>query len=199
LQEKYLEIIIDTAKTRAYKGASKRRMNMTDEKNNTGYWNTGDYNTGYYNTGYYNTGYWNTGNRNTGYFNTVTPDKVMVFNGHMTSREEFIAACPVWLFKPSPATWVSESEMSDQEKVDNPTSHTCGGYLRKNDWLAEWAKAYASASPEDVQKVRDLPGFDYDIFQEITGLDLRIAEEPKCVPPPTVTINGIRYVMDVKQ
>ena len=177
--------------------------NRNTGNRNTGNWNTGNSNTGYSNTGYSNTGYrntgdlntgdWNTGNSNTGYFNTITPTNVMVFNGHMTDREKFIEACPLWLWQPSPTTWVGETEMTDQEKIDNPTFHTCGGYLRKNDWFAEWSKAFASASAEDVQKARDLPGFDAAVFKEITGLELSAPAKPDG-KPHEITIDGVVYV-----
>ena len=160
---------------------------------NTGHRNTGDCNTGECNTGNKNTGNWNTGHRNTGYFNTVTPPSVMVFNGHMTDREKFIDACPDWLWQPSTTNWVGETEMTDQEKIDNPTFRTCGGYLRKNDWFAEWSKAFANASAEDVQKVRDLPGFDAAVFKEITGLDLSAPAKPDG-KPHEITIDGVVYV-----
>jgi hypothetical protein len=116
---------------------------------------------------------------------------VMVFNGHMVDRDTFLNLVPIWMYEPSPTTWINESEMSDQEKIDNPTFNTCAGYLRQNDWMAEWKKAFAGATAEDVQKARDLPGFDAGIFKEITGLDLSIKEP--CAPP-SVTINGIKYV-----
>lgn len=125
-----------------------------------------------------NTGYRNTGGWNTGYFNTKTPEDVMVFDGAIVNRDAFLSACPSWLYGPSPTTWVPDTEMTDQEKVDNPTFHTCGGYLRVNDWMAEWAKAFASASPEDVQRVRDLPGFNAEVFKKITGLDLSMPAKP---------------------
>ena len=160
---------------------------------NTGDWNTGNCNTGDCNTGHRNTGDWNTGDWNTGYFNTVTPPSVMVFNGHMTDREKFIDACPDWLWQPSTTNWVGETEMTDQEKIDNPTFRTCGGYLRKNDWFAEWSKAFANASAEDVQKVRDLPGFDAAVFKEITGLDLSAPAKPDG-KPHEITIDGVVYV-----
>ncbi len=160
---------------------------------NTGNRNTGDLNTGDWNTGHRNTGNWNTGNWNTGYFNTITPTNVMVFNGHMTDRKKFIEACPGWLWQPSPTTWVGETEMTDQEKIDNPTFHTCGGYLRKNDWFAEWSKAFVNASAEDVQKARDLPGFDSAVFKEITGLDLSAPAKPDG-KPHEITIDGVVYV-----
>ena len=149
---------------------------MIDEKKNTGDWNTGN---------------WNTGNWNTGYFNTTTPEMVQVFNSHLTNREAFIAACPDWLFEPSPTTWVAAADMSDQEKADNPTFQTCRGYLRTNDWHEEWRKTYANASAEDIQKVCDLPGFNAVIFKEITGLALSI-EMP--AQPEEIEINGVIYV-----
>lgn len=153
--------------------------------------NTGNRNTGNQNTGSWNTGYQNTGNQNTGYFNTTTPEKIRVFDGGEVDREAFLNACPNWLYDPTPTTWVHESEMTDQEKIDNPKFQTCGGYLRTNDWAEEWRKAYEQASAEDVQKVRDLPGFDADVFQKITGLDLR---ETKVSSPLEVMIDGVPYV-----
>ena len=111
----------------------------------------------------------------------------------MTDREKFIDACPDWLWQPSTTNWVGETEMTDQEKIDNPTFRTCGGYLRKNDWFAEWSKAFANASAEDVQKVRDLPGFDAAVFKEITGLDLSAPAKPDG-KPHEITIDGVVYV-----
>ena len=113
---------------------------------------------------------------------------VMVFNSHMVSRKGFEAACPAWLHIPSPTTWVPEFEMTDQEKLENTSFHTCCGYLRENDWMEEWQKAFESASPEDVRKVRNLPGFDAAIFQEITGLDLSTPSMPTDNKPKEITI-----------
>ena len=66
--------------------------------------------------------------------------------------------------------------MTETEKADHPSHETTKGYLRKKDWKEEWRKAFETASPEDIQAVRDLPAFDYDVFEEITGLDLRTKE-----------------------
>ena len=70
--------------------------------------------------------------------------------------------------------------MSDQDKVNNPTFSTQGGYLRVNDMDEEWRKAFEGASEEDIQAVRELPNFDYDVFEEITGLDLRHDTNTTC-------------------
>jgi hypothetical protein len=139
---------------------------------NTGDGNTGDGNTGRCNTGRCNTGDWNTGDFNTGCFNCDTPDEIRCF-GKMISRAEWEKAKkPNWLFRPLPTNWVVKGDMTDVEKAAHPEHETTGGYLRENDMREEWAKAYVTASPEDIQAVRDLPGFDADVFEKITGLRL---------------------------
>ena len=175
--------------------------------NNTGYYNTGDYNTGFgntgdqntgycntgdYNTGDGNTGHWNTSNRHVGSFNTVDAESAYYFNTLLPVAVWNAAYKPDWIYKPCPTTWVTRGAMSDKEKKDNPSCVTTGGYLRENDMAEEWRKAYASASPEDIQAVRDLPGFDPDVFFQITGLDLR-------VPDDEITINGVVYVKKPNQ
>jgi hypothetical protein len=159
---------------------------------NTGYRNTGDRNTGSWNTGSWNTGDWNTGSWNTGSchvgcFNTVDAESAYYFNKLLPVAVWGAAYKPKWLFEPTPTTWVNVADMTDEEKAANPSHTTTGGYLRKNDMAEEWRKAYANASSEDIQAVRDLPGFDADVFLEITGLDLR-------TPDDEVTINGVVYV-----
>ena len=159
---------------------------------NTGIENTGDHNTGHGNIGHYNTGHYNTGNRHVGSFNTVDAESAYYFNTLLPVAAWEAAYKPNWIYKPCPTTRVTLDAMSDKEKTDNPSCVTTGGYLRENDMAEEWRKAYASASPEDIQAVRDLPGFDPDVFFQITGLDLR-------VPDDEITINGVVYVKKPNQ
>ena len=183
---------------------------------NTGYYNTGYYNTGYYNTGHYNTGHYNTGNSNTGdhntgnsntgdhntsdyhvgCFNTVIANKAYYFNKLIEKQLWEDAYKPSWLSAPNPTTWVWTHKMTDKEKVDNPTHETTNGYLRVNDMKEQWRKAYEGASPEDIQAVRDLPAFDYDVFEDITGLDLR--EKQAACEGREVEIDGVTYVLKLK-
>ena len=188
-------------------------MNMTNTGNhntgyhntgnhNTGYHNTGDYNTGNYNTGHYNTGYYNTGHYNTsnyhvGSFNTVNAEKAYYFNKLIDKALWYKAKKPDWLHEPSLTTWVASANMTEQEKADHPTYETTGGYLRVNDMKAEWLKAYESATEEEIQMVRDLPAFDYDVFEEITGLDLRTKESAPC-EGREIEIDGVIYVLKAK-
>jgi len=157
---------------------------------NTGDRNTGGWNTGNWNAGGWNTGSWNTGDWNTGCFNTGTPDGAYYFGKWLKTVDWDKAKKPEWVYKPSSTTWVSDSDMTDAEKSAEPTCHTCGGYLRTNDMREEWLKAYKTATPEEIQMVRDLPNFDAVVFEEITGLDL--ANEKSC-NGKTVEIDGVAY------
>ncbi len=156
---------------------------------NTGNWNTGDYNTGNYNAGDWNTGDWNTSSYHVGCFNTIDASKAYYFNRLIDKSEWDNCRKPDWIFAPSPTSWIYDHDMSDDEKMENPTFHTCGGYLRKNDMTDEWRKAFESATPEDIELTRKLPGFDADVFLEITGIDL-------CLPKVKneIIVDGVTYV-----
>ena len=169
---------------------------------NTGYYNTGYYNTGYYNTGYRNTGDYNTGHYNTGYshvgcFNTINAEKAYYFNKLLDVSEWEAAKKPEWLMIAMPTTWVSSDEMSDSEKSLNPTHETTGGYLRVNCLKEEWHKAYDEATPDDRALTKKLPGFDADVFMEITGIDLRDKPKATCAGRE-IEIDGVTYVLKLK-
>jgi hypothetical protein len=166
---------------------------------NTGNWNTGSQNTGNWNTGYRNTGDRNTGDRHTGCFNTVSAQKAYYFNTLLDVSDWDNAYKPDWLYYPEYCEWVDASDMTDGEKAAHPEHATTGGYLRASDIKAEWLRAYQSASPEDVQAVIDLPGFDYAVFEEITGLDLRkYRQKPAPCEGREIEIDGVTYVLKAK-
>ena len=190
---------------------------------NAGYRNTGDFNAGYRNTGYANTGIRNTGNRNTGYantgdyntgdyntgnhniggfhagcFNTINAEKAYYFNKLIDKADWHEAKKPAWIYKISPTTWVPSGDMTDEEKNANPSYKTTGGYLRVNDMKEEWAKAYASATPEDIALTRALPAFDADVFLEITGIDLRDKPAPASCEGCEIEIDGVTYMLKAK-
>jgi hypothetical protein len=105
---------------------------------------------------------------------------------------------PHWISNPRPTTWVPNHDMTPKEKEDHPKHKTTGGYLRTNDMKAEWKKAYESATEEEIQMVRDLPGFDYGVFEEITGLDLRKGEVVSC-DGREIEIDGKTYTLTLKK
>jgi hypothetical protein len=175
---------------------------------NTGDWNTGNRNTGDCNTGNWNTGDCNTGKRNTGCyntgdyhvgcFNTVSAEKAYYFNKLINKADWDNAEKPDWIYDVSPTTWVSSSDMTDVEKVEHPSYKTTGGYLRTNDLKQEWAKAFANATPEDIELTKALPAFDAEVFLEISGIDLRDKTAAAPCEGREVEIDGVVYVLKLK-
>ena len=152
---------------------------------NTGDWNTGNWNTGNRNTGNRNTGNWNTGNWNTGdwnksSFNTgcfnTEEQKIMLFNkpSDMTYRE-WMDSYARYLLNQIPKNvveWVYEDDMTDEEKVENPTYKTTCGYLKILD-ESECAQIWWDGlEDEDKKIIQSIPNFDPDIFRQCTGIEV---------------------------
>jgi hypothetical protein len=146
---------------------------------NTGNWNTGDRNTGYWNTGDWNTGNWNTIDRSTGYFNTVQEHIVMVFNKPMLSSDFHKLDLPSFLFFYL-VEFVQSSEMTDEEKEENPSYETTGGYLKKLYYKEAFQKSYNDLSEEErveqTKQLKALPNFDADVFYEISGIRIESSD-----------------------
>mgnify|MGYP001626848349 CR=1 FL=1 len=148
---------------------------------NTGDWNTGDWNTGDWNTGNLNTGNRNTGNRNTGewntcdnetgFFNTVQSEKIRVFNS-IVKRSEWENYDKPCFLDFDLTEWIEESEMTEEEKRDNPTYKDTGGYLKKYEYKEAFKKSWDNANKEDRKRILDCPNFDNGIFFDISGIDV---------------------------
>ena len=165
---------------------------------NTGDWNTGDCNTGDRNTGYSNTGERNTGNWNTcdkevGFFNTKQHEKVRVFNEWVYRDVWDNADKPSFLYF-TLTEWVYEFDMTDQEKIDNNTFHTTGGYLKSYEYKEAFQKSYNEAPQEEKDMLLKLPNFDADVFKEISGIDVGKAS----CDGKTVVIEGVEYELKRK-
>ena len=152
--------------------------NRNTGNRNTGDCNTGDWNTGNRNTGDWNTGDWNTGDCNkssfnTGCFNTEEP-KIMLFNkpSDMTYRE-WIDSDARYLLNRIPkdvVEWVYEEDMTDEEKVANPTYETTGGYLKVLDESECGQLWWGSLSDLQKNHIKSIPNFDAEIFEQCTGI-----------------------------
>ena len=148
---------------------------------NSGYRNSGDYNSGNYNSGYrnsgdYNSGNYNSGDYNSGFFNTKTA-KVSLFDKEcdLVWDDPKLIRLNSLTVKPI-LQWIEESQMTEQEKTDHPSSKTRGGFL-KNTGRLDWS----GLTSEDKALIQSLPGFDAETFKTISGIDLDTVE---------VTING---------
>ena len=165
---------------------------------NSGNYNSGNYNSGYYNSGDYNSGNYNSGDRNSGdrnsgdynsgdrnsgnynsgdynsgYFNSDSPkirlfnkDTDLDFDSDLIQKMESIISARLTPI----LTWIYSEKMNDNEKRENPTHETTGGYLKKQDYKYCWEKGWGKMSKEEKDFIINLPNFDWVIFEEITGI-----------------------------
>ena len=62
--------------------------------------------------------------------------------------------------------WISENDMTDEQKKRNPNYKTIGGFLHTKSYKDAWA-----ACPKKVvAQIKKLKNFDAKKFEEITGL-----------------------------
>ena len=125
-------------------------------KSNTGDWNTGD---------------WNTGDWNTGFFNTDTPKTVRVFGKEIDLEIWNNCDKPNFLYFDI-TYWVSESNMTDEDKKADPNFYVRGGQLRKKGYKEAFIESWNKTHEADRKKVFNLPGFNADIFFQISGIDV---------------------------
>ena len=142
-------------------------------KDCTGFCNTGNRNTGNRNTGDWNTGDWNKSSFNTGCFNTEE-QKIMLFNkpSDMTYND-WLRSDARYLLNQIPkdvVEWVYEEDMTDEEKVANPTYETTGGYLKLLDESECGQLWWGSLSDFQKNYIRSIPNFDAEIFEQCTGI-----------------------------
>ncbi len=148
-------------------------MNNNTGENNTGNRNSGDWNSGNRNSGYRNSGDWNSGNGNSGDFNSTTPDTIRCFNKDVDRETWEQADKPQFIYNVNPNIWVDESDMTDDEKEEFSKFHDRGGYLKTIEYKEAWKIAWDEASEEDKTLLSKLPNFDADVFEEITGINVK--------------------------
>ncbi len=138
--------------------------------------NTGGWNSGGWNSGGRNTGDWNSGDWNTGFLNTITP-KILIFNKETDLPRSEINFPDFFYF--ILCEWIYLDDMTEEEKKDHCKSSVKNGYLKTYDYKEAWKKSWDNAEEEDRKKVFDLPNFDAEIFEEISGIN--VYEDNNCV------------------
>ena len=136
----------------------------------TGYFSTGDCSTGNFSTGDYSTGYCSISNYSSGHFSTVDFDGYGWFNKPCTKLWAEVDTPNFNEFKV--AYWISADKMTDDEKKENHTYKTTGGFLKSVDYKTAWAVFWRNTSEENKNKFLNLPNFCPKIFKEITGIDV---------------------------
>jgi len=139
---------------------------------NTGHRNTGDFNTGNFNTGHRNTGDWNTGDYSNGMFCTHSP-KINIFNipSDMTYLEfrksEYYKALTSVQFHLT--QWIYYTK---EEKETDETKELIGGYLKEYTYKEACVNWWNKMSENNKLIIQNMPNFDAEIFEEITGIKL---------------------------
>ena len=176
----------------------KNSGNYNSGDRNSGDWNSGDYNSGNYNSGNYNSGNYNSGDRNSGNYNSGNWNsgywnsgsfnrdcpKMRLFEKELDiTVEEFYNKYNIYMDLPL-NTWIYKSDMTQEEKSEVVGWETMGGYLKTLDYK-EACKKWWSDNPDDHERFLTLPGFDAEIFRDITGIDVENTQ--------TVNIGGKEY------
>ena len=162
-----------------YNKGSFNRGGFNKGNKNTGFYNTGegnvgennagDFNTGFLNSGFYNIGHFNSGDGNTGFFNTDEAN-IRMFNKETNLKRGDISF-PFWFYNIQLTEWVCYEDMTEIEKQKYPGCEIIGGYLKTYDYKEAWRKAFNEENDlVEIRKAEQLPNFDYQIFQEITGI-----------------------------
>lgn len=171
--------LVNTGKGCTGKGNSGDRNsgNWNSGNWNSGDRNSGDCNSGDCNCGDCNCGDWNKTNYESGCFNTEETT-IRMFNkpSDMTYSDwvncrarSILSSMPI-----ADLRWVFFADMNDAEKEKNPNAETTGGYLKKERVTQERKqKWYDALSEDDKNAIKSLPNFDADIFEEVTGINVR--------------------------
>ena len=147
---------------------------------NTGNRNTGDWNTGDWNTGNRNTGDWNTGNCNTGCFNTKESTINLFDKPSNITYSEWLVSDARRLLNRIPkkvVEWIFEENMTDEEKQENPTYKTAGGFLKILDESESAQIWWDGLTESDKSTIKAIPNFDSKIFEKCTGIKIREVDE----------------------
>jgi hypothetical protein len=150
---------------------------------NSGYWNSGNRNSGDGNSGNRNSGYGNATSRSAGIFNSKE-GTVRLFNKETNLKWDEITHPNLYEFYTT--KWISEDDMTDNEKKAYPQFFVRGGYLKTYTYEEAWANYWRDTDEEDRQRVLNLPNFDSEVFKSITGIDIKQKQQ-------TIDIGGKIY------
>ena len=77
------------------------------------------------------------------------------------------------------AKWICEEQMTDEEKANNKSFYTTGGYLKKFKYKEAFVNSFNNADNTDRMKMWNCPNFDAQIFFEISGIDWYLNDDNK--------------------
>ena len=155
---------------------------------NSGDWNSGNCNSGDWNSGNHNSGDWNSGNYNSGNRNSGDWNKTCFANGCFNTKsskiflfnklsdwtyQDWLDSDARWILNKIPSnilSWILPEDMTDEEKAEHPEYQVTGGFLKQIEKETGRQLWWNGLSEKDRNTVMQLPNFDKNIFEEITGI-----------------------------
>ena len=134
--------------------------------------NEGNDCTGLCNSGNRNSGDWNSTNFSTGFFNSEQ-QPIYMFNQIVNMQRDGIcklAGVQILNWNYENSWWIYSENMSAKEKAAHPEYETTGGYLKTVDFKTACKMMWDKLSDNEKSAVMQLPNFDADVFEEITGI-----------------------------
>ena len=148
--------------------------NWNSGNRNSGNWNSGDSNSGNRNSGNWNSGNWNSTNFSTGFFNSKQ-QPIYMFNQPTNMQRDDIcnlAGIQILNWNYENSWWIYSENMSAEEKAAHPEHETTGGYLKTVDFKTACKMMWDGLSDNEKSAVMQLPNFNADVFEEITGISV---------------------------
>ena len=167
---------------------------------NSGDWNSGNGNSGDWNSGYGNSGNGNSGNRNSGYGNSTDRESgifnseqgtIRIFNKDSGKKWDEIDHPHFYEFYLT--KWISEDDMTEEEKKADPQFYVRKGYLKKFAYKEAWANFWKNTDEANRQKFLALPNFDAAVFKDITGIDVEVKKPSLKGKKVKVKLDGESY------
>ena len=146
--------------------------NWNSGDSNSGNRNSGNRNSGNRNSGDRNSGDWNSGNGSVGFFCTA-PQKVCLFNKLSDfTQDEFRQSVYYRALTSVPFELTEWVAYSKEEKLEDEQKELIGGYLKPISYKEACKVWWNKMSLENKKIVKSIPGFDAEIFKEITGISV---------------------------
>ena len=123
---------------------------------------------------------------------------LMMFNKPVTQKEydEAKKALGLKEWKLSVSKWVETKDMTDDEK-NNWTSHKqTGGFLKTIDYKDAWKEMWNGMSSDEKKIFTTLTNFDADIFQQITGINVKVQDSATQEAIKLLEKNGFKIVKE---
>lgn len=92
--------------------------------------------------------------------------------------------------------WINESDMTDTEKSEVSGWKEMGGYLKTLEYK-EACQKWWTDNPNDHDRFLGLPGFDAEIFEDITGINVNTKVKEMTVADISKQLGyGVKVVKD---